>query len=95
MQFVGAGLASLAPVLNTMAMIIGIGGAWLLLATRWRELLAANTQRPSRVGGPADDATRSQAAQRLATQRINRFFYGFGFASLALAWLLSTQLASF
>lgn len=100
MQSVGVGLVSLAPVLNTLALLIGLGGVWLLLATRWREQMAATTQRSARAAGSAGNAEQSQAAQRLAiqrlaTQRINRFFYGFGFASLALSWLLSTRLASF
>lgn len=87
-HFDWVGLAGLAPVLNSMAMLIAMGGAWLLLATRWRQLLAVSTQSPVVGTRPAIDYGRQRA-----TQRINRFFYGFGFASLALAWLLSTLLA--
>jgi len=76
-------LAVLAPLLNSMALLIAMCGAWLLLATRWRQRLALNAARLAAIhptGGQVGAA---------ATQRIDRFFHGFGFGSLALACLLS------
>lgn len=91
-RFVGVGLlliidvsrlAVLAPLLNSMALLIAVGGAWLLLATRWRQRLALEAARLTAIqsaGGQLRVA---------ATQRIDHFFYGFGLGSLALACLLS------
>lgn len=76
-------LAVLAPLLNSMALLIAMCGAWLLLATRWRQRLALNAARLAAIppaGGQVGAA---------ATQRIDRFFHGFGLGSLALACLLS------
>lgn len=76
-------LAVLAPLLNSMALLIAMCGAWLLLATRWRQRLALDAARLTAI----------QSAERragvAATQRIDRFFHGFGLGSLALACLLS------
>jgi hypothetical protein len=85
-----SGLASLALLLNSMALLIAASGAWLLLATRWRQQLAVD---PSYLAGASMQTV--ERARALATQRIDRFFYCFGFSSLGLAWLLSslTQLA--
>jgi hypothetical protein len=79
-----SGLASLGPVLNSMALLIALGGAWLLLATRWRQQLASQSAHPASTRGPIVEVVGAAA-----TQRIDRFFYGFGFSSLGLAWLLS------
>ena len=76
-------LAVLATLLNSMALLIAMCGAWLLLATRWRQRLALDAARLAAMhpaGGQVDAA---------ATQRIDRFFHGFGLGSLALACLLS------
>lgn len=78
-----SGLSSLAFPLNTMAMLIALGGAWLLLATQWRQRLARSAvslpgARPAWVTGA-----------RLANRSVDRFFYTFGFISLGFAWLLS------
>lgn len=89
LQFDVAGLANLASVLNAMALLMALSGAWLLLATRWRQQLAAKVLRPADTACPAINLSRAQA-----DVRINRFFYRVGFASLALAWLLSTGIAS-
>lgn len=79
-----SGLSSLATLLNSMALLIALGGGWLLLATRWRRQLAATA---ASLAGVNPSAVRQLSAA--GTQRIDRFFYGFGFSSLALAWLLS------
>jgi len=78
-------LSSLATVLNSMALLIALSGAWLLLATRWRRQLAA--------GAAPVAGARTAAVDQLGaagTQRLDRFFYAFGFGSLALAALLSS-----
>lgn len=80
-----SGLASLALLLNSMALLIAISGAWLLLATRWRRQLATHSLRLAGARVSAAEPLRAQA-----TQRVDRFFYCFGFCSLGLAWLLSS-----
>ena len=78
-----SGLTGLAFPLNSMAMLIALAGAWLLLATRWRHQLA--------TGAAALANARAEAGSNVlpANRRLERFFYGFGFASLGLACLLS------
>lgn len=79
-----SGLANLASLLNSMALLIALCGSWLLLATRWRRQLS---------GHSAQLAESEAGIGRLpggATARIDRFFYGFGFGSLGLACLLSS-----
>ncbi|MCQ4328982.1 hypothetical protein [Stutzerimonas stutzeri] len=85
-----SGLSGLATLLNSMALLIALSGGWLLVATRWRRQLAANAASLAGIS-PSSDRQLSAAG----TQRIDRFFYGFAFSSLALAWLLSalTRLA--
>lgn len=89
--FVGVGLllnidfsrlAVMAPLLNSMALLIAVCGAWLLLATRWRQRLAFEAARLA-IQSPGGQVSAT------ATQRIDRFFHGFGLGSLALACLLS------
>lgn len=79
-----SGVANVASLLNSMALLIALGGGWLLLATRWRRQLASHA---GQLAGGQGAIDRSPSA---ATQRIDRFFYGFGLGSLALAWLLSS-----
>jgi len=79
-----SGLSAVAPLLNAMALLIALAGAWLLLATRWRRQLAASVV-PMNCRYPA-----LAPARAASTRRLDRFFYAFGFASLALAWLLSS-----
>lgn len=78
-------LSSVASLVNSMALVIALGGAWLLVATRWRRQLAS--AKASLAGGRQSAMAQAGAA---ATQRLDRFFYGFGFSSLGLACLLSS-----
>ncbi|WP_437421049.1 hypothetical protein [Stutzerimonas chloritidismutans] len=80
-----SGLASLAWLLNSMALLIALAGSWLLVATRWRRQLSG-----ARLHLAESRVETSTDPQRLGTGRVDRFFYAFGFASLGLAWLLST-----
>ena len=78
-------LAGVASLLNSLALVIAFAGAWLLLATRWRQQLG---NCPRRFGGNRTSEGGQLGAA--GTPRVDRFFYCFGFASLALAWLLSS-----
>ncbi|MDP3846691.1 MAG: hypothetical protein Q8R10_09740 [Pseudomonas sp.] len=69
--------------LNLLALFLACAGAWLLLATRQRE---------QAVGGSlamSGDGNAMAAPTDEPTQRLNRFFYQFGFACMAIALLLS------
>jgi hypothetical protein len=72
--------------INLLALFFACAGAWLLLATRQREQVAVG----SLALGGANAVT---APQEQLTQRLNRFFYQFGFScmagSLLLSWLSS------
>ncbi|WP_407295547.1 hypothetical protein [Stutzerimonas zhaodongensis] len=81
-----AGWSSVALLLNSMALLIALGGAWLLIATRWRRQLA-NAKASLATAHPLLVA---QAGTAAATERLDRFFYAFGFSSLGLACLLSS-----
>ncbi|MBP8184950.1 MAG: hypothetical protein KAX95_03625 [Pseudomonas sp.] len=74
--------------LNCLALFFAVVGAWLLLATRYRQqaaggALAFNAQ--SNAVSVADEAT----------QRLNKFFYQFGYTCLASALLLSWNSTQF
>lgn len=69
--------------LNVLAMFFACAGAWLLLATRQRELRAE-----AQVNGLSDGRGEAVLGAE-PTLRLNRFFYQFGFACLAIALLLS------
>lgn len=85
-------LAHPAQSLNALALFFGLTGGWLLLATRVREQRAV-----ARLvaGSDAQDMAEELCAVDEPVQRLNRFFYRFGFASLgaalALSWI-STRL---
>ena len=64
-------------LINAVAAFLALMGAWLWLATRWRE------QRSHTAG-----MVRS-VRQHTATAQVNRFFYVFGAACLASALMLS------
>jgi hypothetical protein len=78
-------LANVASLLNSMALLIALSGSWLLLATRWRRQFAGHT---GQLAGSR--TTTGRSSNGTATQRIDRFFYGFGLGSLGLAGLLSS-----
>lgn len=80
-----SGLASLGSLLNGMALLIALCGAWLLLATRYRQQIA---NREAQLANSRVSA--SAHADTGATRRIDRFFNVLGLSSLALAWLLSS-----
>ncbi len=68
--------------LNLLALFFAVAGAWLLLATRYRQQAS--------VGALIFDGERNAGALTdAATQRVNRFFYQFGCTCLASAVLLS------
>ncbi|MEE9102388.1 MULTISPECIES: hypothetical protein [Pseudomonas] len=70
-------------VLNDLALFFTLAGAWLLLATRRRERLAlARLAAESEVQPMPLDSFEP-------TLRLNRFFYRFGFACMALALAVS------
>lgn len=79
-------LAYPAQLLNGLALFFALAGAWLLLATRMREqrvvarLLAQ---------GELDELGSAEYPEDEPGLRINRFFYGFGLATLAAALLIS------
>lgn len=69
-------------VVNGLALFFAVAGSWLLLATRLREQRACARLAMDEVAGDA-------AVTDPSTQRINRFFYFFGGATLSVALLLS------
>jgi hypothetical protein len=79
-------LAHPAQSLNTLALFFALAGSWLLLATRVREQRAV-----ARLiaGGAVKDMAEEVSVFDVPTQRLNRFFYRFGSASLALSLALS------
>ncbi|WP_053146517.1 hypothetical protein [Pseudomonas sp. Pf153] len=74
-----------AKLINLIALLFACPGGWLLHATRRRELRA----RASFEARNGNGEERFEALLDLATQRMNRFFYRFGFGCLALALLVS------
>lgn len=79
-------LAHPAHMLNALALFFAIAGSWLLLATRVREQRAvARLVADSEL----DELGEEASLQDEPTQRLNRFFYGFGGLSLGAALLLS------
>lgn len=74
-----------AKLINLLALLLACPGSWLLHATRRREqrAMASLAQRGGR--GIVDQPQLLD----VATLRMNRFFYRFGFACLGLALLVS------
>ncbi|WP_347901979.1 hypothetical protein [Pseudomonas purpurea] len=75
-----------AKLINLLALLFACPGGWLLHATRRREQRA--------LAHLAEQSERRAVDQPMllldvATLRMNRFFYRFGFACLALALLVS------
>lgn len=75
-----------AKLINLFAMLFACPGGWLLHATRRREQRAL-TQLATQSQGRAID--QPLLLLDIATLRINRFFYRFGFACLGIALLIS------
>ena len=74
--------------LNCLAFFFAVAGAWLWLATRYRQQAAVSTlafNAQSNAVSLADEAT----------QRLNRFFYQFGCLCMACALLLSWSSTQF
>ncbi|EWC39260.1 hypothetical protein [Stutzerimonas stutzeri] len=72
-------------LLNGLALLCGLCGGWLLLATRWRQARAM--ARPvAAVNASTRDAV---SVVSPASGRIDRVFYGFGAAGLLLGLGLS------
>lgn len=75
-------LAHPAQLVNGLALFFAAAGAWLLLATRFREQrLVAQLAASSKLG---EDAVVNEP-----TLRLNRFFYRFGCLCLVLALAVS------
>ncbi|MCL6700235.1 hypothetical protein [Pseudomonas sp. T1.Ur] len=74
-----------AKLINLLALLFACPGGWVLHATRRREQRARACLEAR--GGESHE--RFEALLDLATQRMNRFFYRFGFACLGVALLMS------
>ncbi|AOE87358.1 hypothetical protein [Pseudomonas sp. TCU-HL1] len=85
-------LAHPAQVVNGLALFFACAGAWVLLATRLREQRSIARLAAESELEEVDEATDIQDE---SARRLNRFFYAFGYFSLAVAlgvsWA-STQL---
>jgi hypothetical protein len=73
-----------AKLINLLALLLAFPGGWLLHATRRREQRAMASLQSQRHSSPSQEPTLDWA-----TLRMNRFFYRFGFACMALALLVS------
>jgi hypothetical protein len=73
-----------AKLINLLALLFVFPGGWLLHATRRREQRAMANLQAQRQSRPSEELTLDWA-----TVRMNRFFYSFGFACMALALLVS------
>ena len=75
-----------AKLINLFALLLAFPGSWLLHATRRREQRARASLQALSQSRRIDEPTLMLDG---ATLRMNRFFYGFGFACLGLALLVS------
>ena len=75
-----------AKLINLLALLFACPGGWLLHATRRREQRAMASLEAQSQSRGIDEPTLMLDG---ATLRMNRFFYGFGFACLGLALLVS------
>ncbi|WP_064120467.1 hypothetical protein [Pseudomonas fluorescens] len=73
-----------AKLINLLALLLAFPGSWLLHATRRREQRAMASIAAQRQAQP-----NAEPMLDWATLRMNRFFYRFGFACLALALIVS------
>lgn len=74
-----------AQVLNSLALFFAVAGAWLLLATRFREQRAV----AGLVVGSQVELSDEASLLSESTRRLNRFFYVFAGITLLAALLLS------
>lgn len=81
-----------ANLINTLALLFAAPGAWLLHATRRREQRA---QAMLTAQSESRSIDQPLLLLDIATLRINRFFYRFGFACLGLALLISWYSTTF
>ena len=75
-----------AKLINLLALLLAFPGSWLLHATRRREQRALAILETQSQNRRIDEPTLMLDG---ATLRMNRFFYIFGFACMALALLVS------
>ena len=75
-----------AKLINVLALLFACPGAWLLHATRRREQRTLASLEAQSQNRRLDQPV---LLPDVATLRMNRFFYRFGFACLALALLVS------
>ena len=75
-----------AKLLNLLALLFACPGSWVLHATRRREQRALASLEAQSASLSIDQP---MLLLDVATLRMNRFFYRFGFACLALALLVS------
>jgi len=75
-----------AKLINLLALLFACPGGWLLHSTRRREQ-QARASLAAQAGRASADNQMHLAS--IATLRLNRFFYAFGFACLGLALLVS------
>lgn len=72
--------------LNGLGLFFALAGAWLLVATHMREQHALGRLL---AGNQLSELAQPPYAVDEPTQRLNRFFYRFGYACLTVALLLS------
>lgn len=79
-------LAHPAQVVNGLALFFACAGAWVLLATRLREQRSV-----ARLAAESDldEVDEPASVQDESAQRLNRFFYAFGYFSLTVAFCVS------
>jgi hypothetical protein len=79
-------LAHPAAVLNALALFFALAGSWLLLATRLREQRAVGQLA---ADNELDEIEEEASLLDAPTQRLNQFFYRFGYSCLGLAMIVS------
>ncbi|MFW0757231.1 hypothetical protein ACN1C3_21260 [Pseudomonas sp. H11T01] len=75
-----------AKLINVLALLLACPGGWLLHATRRREQRAMASMESQSQSRNVDQPV---ALLDVASMRMNRLYYCFGFACLALALLVS------
>src|SRR5471032_966048 len=85
-QLPGKASSKASKLINLLALLLAFPGSWLLHATRRREQRALAVLEAATQNRRVDD---SMLMLDGATQRMNRFFYRFGFACLGVALVVS------